>query len=171
MRFSIRTLLLIVALAAACLATHRAYQHWYTQNYPLHALDSLLSTRVNNGDTFEAVSANFEKAVRMDLMTQDNQQNVLYLWNHRGWEILPDDEIWHFEYAQGHGVWLQFRDGRVVNFQRRDFADPDKNAQVNRAPIPPLLLRKGIWPLCSVVFVLGTCVLVLVDRKERGRHW
>ena len=165
-QFSIRTLLLVVALAAACLTIHRLYQRWYVQNYALHAAHSMLGTQVHNGDTFQTITRLFEQAVKVDLSNDENE-NVRYLWNYKGWMILPGDEIWHFEYSHGQGAWLQFRDGRVVNFQPRDFADPEGNAKANRAPVPPRCLRRGVWPFCVAIFVVGSCLLVLMDRRAR----
>ncbi len=164
-QFSIRTLLLLVALTAVCLSIHRVYQSWYVQSYTLHSLHSFLSTGINNGDSFDKVAGHFETAAKVDIASNDQVRD---LWKYKGWAIQPHDEIWHFIYSKGRGVWIQFRDGRVVNFRASDFADPDRNARVNREPVPPLLLRHGIWPLCLAIFVVGSCVLVALDKRARG---
>jgi len=164
-QFFIRTLLVMVTLAAVCLASHRVYSSWYAQNYPGHFLYRLLHTQVHNGDTLEEVSRQFNTAVEVDA---SNVTNVVKLWNSRGWSIPPEDEIWHFSHASGRGIYLQFRDGRVVNYPYFDFADPDALAQMNNDPLPPLLLRRGIWPIALVVLVLTGGVLTLCDKKSHG---
>jgi hypothetical protein len=156
-RFSIRTLLLIVALAAVCLTVHRLYQRWYLQNYSMYSLFVLLGTQVHNGDTFVDVARHFEKAVKMDL---DNDPKAMR------WEstILPGDEIWNFWYSRFR-VNLQFRDGRVVNFQPSIFSDADALAKRAQELIPPWWLRPGVWPFCMLLFIAESCVLVLMEKK------
>jgi hypothetical protein len=163
-QFSIRSLLLMVALAAVCLTIHRVYHHWYLQNYSGYSLYLLLGTQVHNGDTFEEVAGHFGKAVKVDLSKEPSMQRV---WDSRGWTILPGDEFWRFRHSTRNGVTLQFRDGRVVNFQPSDYADADALAKLNRAPIPPRWLRRGVWPVCLLIFIVGSCVLVLMEKKTR----
>jgi hypothetical protein len=164
-QFSIRTLLLLVALAAVCLTIHRVYQFWYVRYYPYHSLQTLVGTQVHNGDTFQEVARHFKKAEKVDF---DNEPRVQMVWNSRGWAVLPGDEVWRFQHSARNGTVLQFREGRVVNFQSSDHADPDANARLNRAPVPPRLLRRGVWPFCVAIFIVGAGVLVVMDKKRRG---
>jgi leucyl aminopeptidase (aminopeptidase T) len=113
MRYRLRTLMLIVALAAVCLTISRAYQFWYVRNYPLHSLNALVGAHVHNGDTFREVAKHFTKAVKVDF---DKDPQVQMVWTSRGWTVLPGDEIWRFTHSRS-GTTLQFREGRVVNFQ------------------------------------------------------
>src|SRR4029079_16440705 len=156
-QFSIRTLLLMVALAAVCLTIHRVYQHWYVRYYPLHSLHTLIGTQMHNADTFQEVARHFKKAEKVDFK---NDPKIQMLWNARGWTVLPGDEIWRFWHSARNSALFQFRDGRVVNLQPRDHAARDANARLNRAPVPPKLLRHGVWPFCVAIFVIGSCVLV-----------
>jgi len=160
-RYQLRTLLLIIAPAAMCLTIHRVYQRWYLQNYSVYSLWVLLGTQVQNGDTLEEVARHFRKAEKVD----PNDPKTTLLWNQRNWTILPGDEIWSFQYSSRNGVNFQFRDGRVVNFQPSDYADVDALAKMNRDPVPPRWLRWGAWPYCLVMFVVGSCVLILIEKK------
>jgi len=142
-QFSTRTLLALMGLVAVCLAAHRLHYAWYVRNYPGHYLDSLLYARVHNGYARVDIARLFASGARVDVQTNPNVQRV---WTSRQWPIAPGDEIWHFHDAYRHGVYLQFRDGRLVNHSNADFADPDKLAQINQQPQPPWPVRYGVWP-------------------------
>jgi hypothetical protein len=99
-QFAIRTLLLMVALAAVCLTIHRAYQFWYVRYYPYHSLQTLVGSRVHNGDAFEEVGRHFKKAEKVDF---DNEPRIQMVWNSRGWAVLPGDEVWRFQHSARNG--------------------------------------------------------------------
>jgi len=165
MRYRLRTLLVGISLFAICLACSRVYDHWYAQRYSAHYLFSLLHNRIHDEDTFQQVATYFQTATKTD----PSSANVKMIWSSRSWVIQPGDEIWHFKIGSS-GVYLQFRDGKVVNHQNRDFAYPDDMAQRNHGPVPPTLLRYGIWPICLCATVAMGSILVAIKIRSRLRH-
>jgi hypothetical protein len=125
-----------------------------------------LGTSIHNGDTWQSVARHFRTTVKVDPSKNANVQKV---WRSRGETINPEDEIWHFQYFGGHGVYLQFRDGRNVNWDESVYSDPDRIEQLNHRPTPPLVLRRGIWPVCVVVFAIGVSLLVIADTRARPK--
>jgi hypothetical protein len=168
LQFSIGTLLAIVFLIAVCLAIVRAYDRWYAHRYSAHYMFSLLHHQIRNGDTFQDVARYFDTAVKTDR----DAPNVQKIWSQRSWVIQPGDEIWHFG-MRSSGVYLQFRDGRVVNHVNSDYVEADRMAQLNHQPVPPLVSRFGPWPLCFMVLGGGGCILVMLDNRARNlkRLW
>src|SRR5262245_61444174 len=164
LQFSIRTLIVSVLLVAICLATNRAYLRWYAHKYPSHYVFSVLRNQIHDGDTFEHVAQYFERAERTDF----DAPNVRKVWSTRPWTIQPGDDIWHFRNASS-GVFIQFRDGRVVNHPTSDYAEPDRIAQLNHHPVPPPFLRYGVWPYCLLVLAAGGSILVAIDSRTRSR--
>ena len=164
-QFSTRTLLAFMALVAVCLAAHRLYSAWYVRNYPGHYLHSLLNSQVHNGDTRADVARFYDTAVKVDVQADPNVQQ---LWNSRKWAIDVGDEVWHFSGSSGHGVYLQFRAGQLINHRNSDFADPDRLAKMNRQPLPPVALRYGVWPYCVALFVITGVVILLFDKRTKA---
>jgi hypothetical protein len=163
LQFSLRTLIVSLLLVAICLATNRAYRRWYAHKYPSHYLYSVLRDQIHDGDTFEHVARYFERAEQTDF----DARNVRNVWSTRPWPIQPGDDIWHFRNASS-GVLIQFRDGRVVNHPTSDYAEPDRIAQMNHHPVPPLFLHYGIWPYCLLVQAAGGLILVALDSRVRS---
>jgi hypothetical protein len=94
--------------------------------------------------------------------------NLLRVWTSRKWPIAPDDEFWHFRDAYGHGVYLQFRDDRLINFPHADFADPYQLALINQLPRPPWPLRYGVWPYSIPLVAVVGWLLLRLDKRNRA---
>ena len=160
-QLSLRTLLVLMALVAVCLVAHRSYRTWYIRHYPGHYLHTVLLPNVHNGDTRQEVALLFASGDRVDMQTDSNVQK----WNFRPWPILPGDEFWQFSDSSGHRVYLQFRNGLLVNHPKANFVNADWHGQINQQP--PLLLRYGVWPYGVALIVTVGYLLLAFDQKPR----
>jgi len=159
-QFSIRTLLIGVLLIALCLASARAFNYWYAHKYTAHNLFSHLHDRIHNGDTFQKVVRYFKTTEKVESTTPYVQK----LWSARSWDIQPGDEIWRFG-ERSNGVYLQFRDGRLINHSNSDYANPDQVARLNGDSVPPMFFRYGVWPLCIVILGVGGLMIIAIERR------
>jgi hypothetical protein len=119
------------------------------------------------GDSFDDVARYFKSAKEIEAADPMIQK----VWQSRPWPIQDEDRFWHFEDSSGrHGAVFQFRQGYVVNHQASDFADPDRLANMNHFPSPPILFRYGFWPLFTVAVGISAAVLFLIDRTGKRRN-
>ena len=100
----------------------------------------MLHSDVSDGDSIDKIARYFHYARNVNAMELETVQDV---WDSRGWKIEEEDEFRHFgiklssmnlrpwdpplhlSVKHGPGVFLQFRDGKLVNHQSKDYADPE----------------------------------------------
>jgi hypothetical protein len=163
-QFSIRALFLAVTIIGSCLACDRAYKRWYVRKYTGHYVFSVLRDSVHDGDKPDEIALLFETATKVNA----SEPIIQNLWKSRSTPIVPDDEFWRFGCGD-HGFFGQFRDSRLVHHRARDYANLDQVAQLNHFPVPPKLLRYGVWPFCIALLGIGGILLFAMRHKRLRR--
>jgi hypothetical protein len=166
-QYSLRTLAIVIVFISLCLAADRAWRAWYVRNYVGYYVSEVTYRRVSNGDSYHDVLRHF--ATVRPVGSEEERATLKRVWGQNAWPIEEGDEFFHFSVPPGHGVWVQFRDGRVVNHPGRR-GDLGILAQINKYPAPPIWLRLGIWPYCVLIALVGMLVMwVRSSRQPRGQ--
>jgi hypothetical protein len=106
----------------------------YADKYPVFVMTTILRN-FRDGDKREVIESAFSEVGKPSESGMDFVQEI---WSHRGWVIEPSDEIVQCRMKNRQGsAFLQFREGRLVNFAHEDYADPVEHCRINNCPIPP----------------------------------
>jgi hypothetical protein len=167
-RYSIRTLLVAVTLVAAYFPCAKTYHSWFVNKYAGYYNGSLVS-QVQNGDSINDVSELFDSMRLLTPADEHDMRNIASVWASQKLDIEEGDQLFHFSCVSGHGVYLQFRDGRLVNFPNGAYKDARKLAEINNDPIPHALLLMGVWPYYVVCIGFASVMFALFYRRRRKR--
>jgi hypothetical protein len=119
----VRDLLLCALAIAAICGVWFGMQRWYAATHPLEIAWSTMHTTIRNGDSIDDLQRHFGPG---RILEPDEVPEWL-LGNAHGW---PDgfrdgDQFcqWDIEDSTLH---FQFREGRLINHNPADYADPDQ---------------------------------------------
>jgi hypothetical protein len=126
LRMSIRMSLILVALAGAILG----FLRWndpavrYRRDHDEASLNAVLSGRIVNGDSIQTVESKLGRSVVSTDPKLIRSAASFALQNPKGWPqgFREDDEFHKYQSGQGQELVLQFRAGRLVNFNPSEFA-------------------------------------------------
>ncbi len=127
-RISIRMSLILVALIGAVLGILR----WndpavrYRRDHDETSLHEVLSGRMVNGDSIETVESILGRGVVSTDSKLRRSASSFAQMNPKGWpQGVQEGDVFHkYQSGQGQEQVLQFRAGRLVNFNPREFAGP-----------------------------------------------
>ena len=155
LRFSISSMLLAVVVTSAGLALSLGSKQWYESNHSGHALCAVVDT-IENGDSLQSVRQKFHGAIAVG----HDDPFVQNVWQQRSWPIEPNDEFFHFLFNGEFGVYMQFRDNRVVNHTDR-FFENDIIRQMKNNTKPPVIFAYGVRPIQYGIYSLAGLGIVL----------
>ena len=129
-KFSIRAVLILVTLLGGLFA----FIHWndpvtrYRRNHDAASLRAILSRRARNGDTIARIQDLLGPAKQY---TDAGFKSALTAHAHRNPSSFPDgvaeiDAFYEFAEGPNMATILQFRNGRMVNFDPKEFQEPSR---------------------------------------------
>lgn len=130
LKFSIRAVLILFTLLGGVFA----FIHWndpvtrYRRNHDAASLRAILSRRARNGDTIARIQDLLGPAKQY---TNAGFQSVIIPYAQRNRSSFPDgvaETDVFYEFAEGPHMKtvLQFRNGRMVNFDPKEFQEPNR---------------------------------------------
>jgi hypothetical protein len=181
-QFSLRTLIVTITLMAIYFVASKFYQTCFESVYS-HYTSAERVASLENGLSLARVSALYSTTHRInlsDLVDPGPTQNgkilrpggftsaspsTIKLLRERFDQMVPGDELYSFKDRNGGGVYLQFRDGKLINHPRTLY-DPEQLSKLNNFPFPNVALRFGILPYYVPIALL----LILVDYRLQQRR-
>ena len=168
--FSIRTLLLMVAVVAIYFPIRDIYEPWRRRrlqvSHPIFSdFESLAS--ITEGDSVSVVARHYPMLEAVEPNTP-SWQNLARQFESSGMRVENTDEFYEYTiHGVGNFGYLQFRDGNLVNHPQEVFADPMANAIGNKSALPGLLDRMGVWPIYLPVAAAFSALCLVCDRVFR----
>ncbi len=126
-QFSIRKLLIVIALVASYFPYEKSYHKWLARNHGCSYVEAVLTSQLREGDSLELVASHFD-SIRLLETTTDSEylSNLSAICSRKGFAILEDDEFYRLAVASGPGAYLQFRNRRLVNIWNSAWIDSRK---------------------------------------------
>jgi hypothetical protein len=168
-QYSLRMLIVVVAVVAAYFPLARIYHSWFTKTYGSYYIASVIGSKIHDGDSIADVARHFDTHRLLTKSDTRHMKNITEFCNRNNLPIEECDEFHTFSVSTG-GVDLQFRDGRLVNLQNNLYSDAAKLSQINSYSLPNPILAFGFLPL---YFVLLTCILLVylwLHRPDRTNN-
>ncbi|QDV22247.1 hypothetical protein [Aureliella helgolandensis] len=172
----------IVALYCCCASI---YDHWYESKYAgFVGADKL--AKLEPGTSFDSVAALYSGSSKItpqsivDLGPSENGKilnlegftrvspSLITLLNDKLAKMEAGDELYCFDEPHGGGVYLQFRDGRLVNHVPNNYQPTIQLMEVNRLLLPPLFLRFGLLPFYVPFAILILFVYGRLSHQKRA---
>jgi len=181
-QFSLRTLIVTITLVAiyfvASILYRTCFESVYSQytsakrvaslenGLSLARVSALYTTnhRINPSDLVDPGPTGNGKILRPGGFTSASPSTIKLL-RERFDQMVPGDELFSFKDRNGGGVYLQFRDGKLINHPRTLY-DPEQLSKLNRFPFPNVALRFGILPYYVPIAIL----LILIDYRLQQRR-
>ncbi len=154
-RFSLRTLLVLMAVVSAYFPLANLFDNWVSTTYGEHYVNSILASRIQNGDSIDTVASHFSSFRLLDDSDTNDMENVTRIWTSNRWTMKNDDQIYYFETLGGSGTYLQFSDGRLINLSNKAHRDERGIAKMNAYPFPNWIVRCGFFPLYILLVVIA----------------
>ena len=167
LRFSLPSLLLLVAIVAGYLAANRLYSRWYASAYSAYYVNDVLASRIHDGDPISHVAQYFEGYA--PAVSKKERELVLEIYSTYG--IDEDDEFFHFQLGRS-GALLQFRNAKLVNLTNEDYRDSELMARINGYKVPPSVFRYGALPFYLAFVLAGIAMWWLCGpvKTDGARH-
>ena len=123
-QFSIRTLLILVALVAFYFPFDKAYRKWLARNHGGSYVAAVLHSELHEGDNLDSVAAHFD-SIRLLTPSTDNDYllNLAAICSRKGLSIQEFDEFYRVSVSSGPGAYLQFRNRKLVNLWNTAYID------------------------------------------------
>ena len=151
-RFSSRSLFVLVFLVAAAFPIHTVYNGWLrnylTEKHPeFRVLQQLIGLK--NGDKQPSVIEKFDGIRRID--------NELAKLFYSQSDLSSEDEVYMLAVNGANGRTIRFRDGALYDHQ---FTTKELRDSMNslKLPIPEWYIRFGDWLLYAVFLVVFGCI-------------
>ena len=162
-QYSLRMLIVAIAIVAAYFPLARIYHSWFTKTYGPYYVASVLGSKIHDGDSVADVARHFDSHRLLSNNDARQMKNVTEFCSRNNLRIEEQDVFHTFAISRG-GVDLQFRDGKLVNLQNNLYSDALKLSQMNNYPLPNPMLSFGFLPLYLFVAV---CIVVLYSWLNR----
>lgn len=166
-RFSLRTLMLLVAVVSAYFPLANLFDAWMTTTYDKYYVNSILAHQIKNGDSIDTVASHFWSHRLLDDSDSHDMKNVTDIWTSNRWMIEKDDQLYYFGTLGGAGTYLQFRDDRLINLSNKAHRDEVGIAKMNAYPFPTWVVRFGFLPLYFLLVFTGTITTLVVQNFRR----
>jgi hypothetical protein len=128
-----------------------------------------LGFEIRNGDSFNRVASHFGSH---RLVGRDHQLamiSIAELWASNNWPIEEGDQFCRFSIPGGDGVYLQFRNNRLINLKNSTYTDARLLAKMSGSSLPHPALTRGFLPL-YLITVLILVFLYSLFRRKRPFH-
>ena len=126
-QFSIRKLLIVIALVAFYFPYEKSYRRWLATNHGYSYVEAVLHSEVHEGDSLERVSSHFD-SIRLLTPLNDSEYlaNLATICSRKGLAVLKNDEFYRLSVTSGPSAYLQFRNRRLVNLWNTAYIDAVK---------------------------------------------
>lgn len=167
-QFSMRTLLLLVAMGALYFPSEKVYRTWLSRNHTFSYVEAVLHSELTEGDSFKSVASHFTSN-RLLTHPADTEyiSNLSAICSKKGMAIMDKDEFYHLSIGDGSGAYLQFRDKKLVNLWNTAYIDAMKNPSQTRAPAYSMLVFALIYFVVSITVLL---IDIVLQRRSRTRN-
>ena len=174
LNYSIRTLLVAIAIVAAYFPMRDVYATWRRARLQTtHQIFSDYETlaMIHEGDSVQDVTRYYPmlSSVPSNTAPWTTVANGL---QSAGQSVQPSDEFYRYTLREeGMYGYLQFRDAKLVNHPDAVFSDPIANAARNGAALPAIFDRIGFFPIYLVMAaVAGVFCSIAVRLNGRIRR-
>ena len=126
-QFSIRKMLLVIALVASFFPCETLFRRWLATNHGYSYVEAVLHSEVHEGDSLERVSSHFD-SIRLLTPLNDSEYltNLVMICSRKGLAVLKNDEFYRLSVTSGPSAYLQFRNRRLVNLWNTAYIDAMK---------------------------------------------
>lgn len=163
-RYSLRTLLVGVAIVAAYFPLGMLYHRWFSTEYSPYYVSTVLASKISNGDSVNEVASYFSSQRSLTDAERIDMQSIPGTFGGASRVIEDGDECYSFSTHGRSGIVAQFRDGRLINLPNESYSDLPLLAEMNGYSLPSPILRFGFLPL---YLILVACIALLLA----SRHW
>ena len=126
-QFSLRKMLVLVALIAFFFPCASVFRGWLHQNRGQSYVEGILHAELREGQSLANVSSHFDST---RLLTPANDAeylaNLKTICASQNFEVEDDDEFYHLSVASGPGAYLQFRKEKLINLWNSASIDQNK---------------------------------------------
>lgn len=169
-RYSVRALILVLTLVAVYFPLARLYDSWFASTYGEYYTANVLGFRIHNGDSFRRVASYFGSHRPVGRDHQLGLISIEELCASNNLPIEEGDQFYRFSTpGSDSGVYLQFRDDKLINLTNTTYSNANSLARMNGNALPHPALTHGFLPLYLITVLVVT--LLYSFRMSLRRRW